>query len=96
MRFDSIFHAPIPSILLHQQICQRERAPFAVVGRATEEEHLTVTDAHFAGNETLDTPIDLPLDVLLGKTPKIFKDVVSQTAAGDKLVVADITLSDAR
>tara|TARA_R110002012_G_scaffold8862_3_gene40641 strand:- start:72 stop:4025 length:3954 start_codon:yes stop_codon:yes gene_type:complete len=78
-----------------KQICARERAPFAVVGRATEEEHLTVTDAHFAGNETLDTPIDLPLDVLLGKTPKIFKDVVSQTAAGDKLVVADITLSDA-
>ena len=78
-----------------KQICARERAPFAVVGRATEKEHLTVTDAHFAGNETLDTPIDLPLDVLLGKTPKIFKDVVSQTAAGDKLVVADITLSDA-
>jgi phosphoribosylformylglycinamidine synthase len=78
-----------------KQICARERAPYAVVGRATEEEHLTVTDAHFAGNETLDTPIDLPLDVLLGKTPKIFKDVVSQTAAGDKLVVADITLSDA-
>jgi len=78
-----------------EQICQRERAPFAVVGRATEEEHLTVTDSHFSGNEKLDTPIDLPLDVLLGKTPKIFKDVQSATASGDTLNVSEITLEDA-
>ena len=78
-----------------KNICARERAPYAVVGRATEEEHLTVTDEHFAGNNKLDTPIDLPLDVLLGKTPKIFKDVTSKTATGDELVVADIALSDA-
>ncbi|WP_085299886.1 phosphoribosylformylglycinamidine synthase [Cognaticolwellia mytili] len=78
-----------------KNICARERAPYAVVGRATEEEHLTVTDEHFAGNDKLDTPIDLPLDVLLGKTPKIFKDVTTEAATGDELVVADITLSDA-
>ncbi|WP_085285845.1 phosphoribosylformylglycinamidine synthase [Colwellia chukchiensis] len=77
------------------QICARERAPFAVVGRATEEEHLTVTDAHFAGDEKLDTPIDLPLDVLLGKTPKIVKNVESKTAAGDALNLANIKLADA-
>ena len=76
-------------------ICARERAPFAVVGRATEEEQLTVTDEHFAGNDKLDTPIDLPLDVLLGKTPKIFKDVATKTAAGDELPLADIDLTDA-
>jgi len=78
-----------------EQICARERAPFAVVGRATEEEHLTVTDSHFAGNDKLDTPIDLPLDVLLGKTPKIFKDVETKTALGDELDVAKINLADA-
>ncbi len=78
-----------------KNICARERAPYAVVGRATEEEHLTVTDEHFSGNNKLDTPIDLPLDVLLGKTPKIFKDVTTKTATGDELMVADITLSDA-
>jgi phosphoribosylformylglycinamidine synthase len=78
-----------------KNICARERAPYAVVGRATEEAHLTVTDAHFADNAKLDTPIDLPLDVLLGKTPKIFKDVTTKTATGDELVVADIALSDA-
>lgn len=78
-----------------EQICHRERAPFSVVGRATEELHLTVTDAHFAGNDKLDTPIDLPLEVLLGKTPKIFKDVVTTKAAGDNFSVANITLADA-
>lgn len=78
-----------------EQICHRERAPFSVVGRATEEAHLTVTDSHFAGNEKLDTPIDLPLEVLLGKTPKIFKDVQTATATGDTLDVSKITLEDA-
>ena len=78
-----------------EQICLRERAPFSVVGRATEEEHLTVTDSHFAGNDKLATPIDLPLEVLLGKTPKIFKDVETKVATGDNFSVADITLADA-
>jgi phosphoribosylformylglycinamidine synthase len=78
-----------------KKICQRERAPFAVVGRATEEEHLTVTDEHFTGNDELATPIDLPLDVLLGKTPKIYKDVTTKTAQGDELVVKNIDLADA-
>lgn len=78
-----------------EQICHRERAPFSVVGRATEEEHLTVTDSHFADNDKLATPIDLPLEVLLGKTPKIFKDVETKIAAGDNFSVADITLTDA-
>ncbi|MFT5758531.1 MAG: phosphoribosylformylglycinamidine synthase [Alteromonadaceae bacterium] len=78
-----------------EKICHRERAPFSVVGRATEEAHLTVTDSYFAGNDKLDTPIDLPLDVLLGKTPKIFKDVTTKKAAGDELSLTDITLTDA-
>ena len=78
-----------------EQICARERAPYAVVGRATEEEHLTVTDEHFANDEKLNTPIDLPLDVLLGKTPKIYKDVKTANAEGDSLDLSTVTLSDA-
>ena len=83
------------NLAVFEQICQRERAPFAVVGKATEEAQLTVTDAHFAGNDKLDTPIDLPLDVLLGKTPKIFKDVQSATATGDEFNVSEINIEDA-
>lgn len=78
-----------------EKICQRERAPYAVVGRATEELQLTVTDAHFAYDEKLNTPIDLPLEVLLGKTPKIFKDVKTATAAGDSLELSNVSLTDA-
>ncbi|CAM4102120.1 phosphoribosylformylglycinamidine synthase [Vibrio neonatus] len=50
-------------------ICKRERAPYAVVGIATEERELTLEDTHFDN-----TPIDMPMDVLLGKTPKMFRD----------------------
>ncbi|WP_448211038.1 phosphoribosylformylglycinamidine synthase [Colwellia sp. MEBiC06753] len=79
---------------LFAEICQRERAPFAVVGKATEEEHLTVTDSHFAGTDK-DTPIDLPLDVLLGKTPKIIKDVKSVPTAGNELDFAGVDVAEA-
>jgi phosphoribosylformylglycinamidine synthase len=43
----------------------------------------------------LNTPIDLPLNVLLGKTPKIFKNVESKKATGDELPLANITLTEA-
>ena len=78
-----------------EKICERERAPYSVVGRATEEKHLTVTDSHFANAEHLKTPIDLPLEVLLGKTPKIIKNVKSTTATGNELELSNVTLEDA-
>ena len=46
-------------------ICERERCPFAVVGTATDDGHLRVRDDLFANS-----PVDLPLNVLLGKPPK--------------------------
>lgn len=46
-------------------ICERERCPFAVVGTATDDGRLQVRDELF-GN----SPVDLPLNVLLGKPPK--------------------------
>ncbi|WP_448550396.1 phosphoribosylformylglycinamidine synthase [Thalassotalea fusca] len=73
-----------------EAICKRERAPFAVVGKATEEEHLTLTDSHFDN-----TPIDLSLDVLLGKPPKMHRDVESKTETGKALDTSDITVADA-
>ena len=71
-------------------ICQRERAPYAVVGTATEEEHLTLTDSHHQ-----DTPIDMPLDVLLGKPPKMSRDVKTQVVDGDELNFDDVSVDDA-
>ena len=46
-------------------ICERERCPFAVVGTAIDDGHLQVRDDLFANK-----PVDLPLNVLLGKPPK--------------------------
>ncbi|MDO8651509.1 MAG: phosphoribosylformylglycinamidine synthase [Undibacterium sp.] len=58
------------SLPLFQYLCERERALFAVVGTATEERQLKVIDSE-QGN----TPVDMPMDVLLGKPPKMHRDV---------------------
>jgi len=51
-----------------EKIAQRERALYAVIGHATEEEQLVLTDRQF-GN----TPIDIPMDLLFGKPPKMHR-----------------------
>ncbi|MDR3393389.1 MAG: phosphoribosylformylglycinamidine synthase [Parasulfuritortus sp.] len=58
------------SLPLFAAMCERERCPYAVVGQATRKNQLTVADRHF-GN----TPVDMPMDVLLGKPPKMTRDV---------------------
>lgn len=55
-----------------RDICERERCPFSVVGTATPEQHLTVTD-RLLGNR----PIDLPMSTLFGKPPKIARETKS-------------------
>ncbi|MDX1391239.1 MAG: phosphoribosylformylglycinamidine synthase, partial [Rheinheimera sp.] len=81
---------PADKMPVFEQICQRERAPFAVVGEATSEQHLTLTDTHFGS-----TPIDLPLSVLLGKAPKMHRDVQSAQTAGKPLQLAGVSVKDA-
>ena len=56
---------------LFDALCQRERAPYAVIGEATQERELVLT-IHFDNK-----PIDMPLDILLGKAPKMLRDVKS-------------------
>ncbi|MES2023941.1 MAG: phosphoribosylformylglycinamidine synthase [Pseudomonadota bacterium] len=51
-------------------LCERERCLFAVVGTATEERQLKVIDPENGNN-----PVDMPMDVLLGKPPKMHRDV---------------------
>jgi len=55
---------------LFEQMCVRERCPFAVVGVATEAAELVVEDG--AGGERV---IEMPMDVLLGKPPRVHRDV---------------------
>ena len=73
-----------------QAICERERCPFAVVGEATEEPQLTVTDSHFAN-----TPVDMPLEVLLGKPPRMHRSVTREAELGDDFDAASVDLEEA-
>ena len=54
-----------------QAFCERERCPFAVIGVATEEKQLVLSDKDAA------PPVDMPMNVLLGKPPKMHRDVIS-------------------
>ena len=57
---------------IFKKICERERCPFAILGEALEEQHLTLNDEHFENQ-----PVDIPMDVLFGKAPKMHRDVKS-------------------
>ncbi|WP_296229288.1 phosphoribosylformylglycinamidine synthase [uncultured Pseudomonas sp.] len=71
-------------------ICERERCPFAVVGEATAEPHLTVTDSHFSN-----TPVDMPLEVLLGKPPRMHRSVSREAEQGDDFSAASVNIEEA-
>jgi phosphoribosylformylglycinamidine synthase len=53
-----------------EALCERERCPFAVVGTASDDGWLKVEDPRF-GNH----PVDMQLEVVLGKPPKMTRDV---------------------
>ncbi|HWR81115.1 MAG TPA: phosphoribosylformylglycinamidine synthase [Pseudomonas sp.] len=71
-------------------ICERERCPFAVVGEATAEPQLTVTDRHFGNNA-----VDMPLNVLLGKAPRMHRSAVREAEQGDDFVASQVELGEA-
>jgi phosphoribosylformylglycinamidine synthase len=64
------------SLPLFAAICERERCPFAVVGEATEARQLEVRDPLF-GNE----PVNMDLPALLGKPPRMTRDVTRYRGA---------------
>ena len=63
------------SLALFQYFCERERCPFAVVGHATEERQLQVIDPQHDNK-----PVDMAMDVLLGKPPKMHREVTRVAA----------------
>jgi phosphoribosylformylglycinamidine synthase len=54
-------------------LCERERCPFAVVGETTADGRLVVSDRHF-GN----TPVDMSMEALLGKPPRMTRNISRQ------------------
>jgi phosphoribosylformylglycinamidine synthase len=68
--------------------CERERCPFAVVGVTTQERELKLADGE-------DFPIDMPMDVLLGKPPKTHRNVTRVARDGGALDLTGVKLEQA-
>ena len=73
-----------------ESLCERERCPFAVVGTCTDDGHLLLADSHFD-----DSPIDIPLSVLLGKPPRMQRDVKRIAFASTPFSDSGIELNEA-
>jgi phosphoribosylformylglycinamidine synthase len=71
-------------------ICRRERCPFAVLGEATAERQLVVTDSHF-GNKA----VDMPMEVLLGKPPRMHRNATRKAVAMPALDLGKVDLKEA-
>jgi phosphoribosylformylglycinamidine synthase len=76
------------SLAQFQAFCERERCPFSVVGVATEERQLVVA------NEGAD-PVDMPMNVLLGKPPKMHRDVTTVRREFKPVDLTSVALQDA-
>ncbi|MDN5843902.1 MAG: phosphoribosylformylglycinamidine synthase [Alcaligenaceae bacterium] len=84
------------------RIAERERCPYAVVGIATAERTLRVTHGEglpgFAEprpDRFDQRPVDVPIDVILGKPPRMQRDVAGQVVHGSDIDVTAVALGDA-
>jgi phosphoribosylformylglycinamidine synthase len=73
-----------------ERICERERCTFAVVGHAREDHALVVDDPLFANK-----PVDMPLEVLLGKPPRMHREAKRHARALQPLDLGRVELKDA-
>jgi phosphoribosylformylglycinamidine synthase len=75
---------------LFGEMCARERCPYAVVGETTDDGWLQVRDPLLGEN-----PVDLPLEVILGKPPKMTREVARLDAISDDFDSARIDVREA-
>ncbi len=81
---------PAERLAEFEAMCERERCPFAVLGRAISEDRLVVHDEEFSNDA-----VDMPLSVLLGKPPKMTRNVVRETVKLPAFDTSGIALKDA-
>jgi len=74
---------------LFTSICNRERSPFSVVGKATKIKKLVVNDTHLDRNV-----VDMNLNVLLGKPPKLTKRITAKKIKQNKNISIDKSLKN--
>ena len=80
-----------PRLAASRALCERERCPFAVVGDATDDGRLRVDDRMFG-----EPPVDMPLEVLLGKPPEDDARRRARAATPATVRRRDIDLREAR
>jgi phosphoribosylformylglycinamidine synthase len=73
-----------------EKLCRRERCPFAVIGEASGDGRLVVTDPLLGK-----PPVDMPMEVLLGKAPKMLRDVKRVEKAPGAFDTSGIELREA-
>ncbi|MEA3161945.1 MAG: phosphoribosylformylglycinamidine synthase [Gammaproteobacteria bacterium] len=77
------------SIAQFAALCERERCPFAAVGEITADGRLVVSDPQLHG-----TPVDMPIEVLLGKAPRMTRDVRSTPKITSAFAAGAATIGD--
>jgi len=77
------------SLPIFKAMAERERCPFGVVGVTTDACHLTLSDSTQPDG---DKAIDMPMDVLLGKPPKMHRDVTRVARDGGELTLTGVSL----
>jgi len=85
-----VLAVPPENMATFEALCARERCPYAIVGEATQEHHLTLGDTLFD-----EQPVDLPMSVLFGKPPKMHRDVKRQKVALPALDLTNVELAEA-
>ena len=74
---------------LFEEMCERERCPFAIVGVATDAKQLVLEEP-----DSDDKPIDMPMEVLLGKPPRMQRDVRRVARSAAPLQLDDVALEE--
>ena len=85
-----VLAVPADRIDAFAELCRRERCPFAIVGEAAAEKHLVLEDPHFKNR-----PIDMPLEVLLGKPPRMHRKAARTARPETPLALGGLSVSDA-
>ncbi|MBB2894161.1 phosphoribosylformylglycinamidine synthase [Flexivirga oryzae] len=83
------------------ELADRERCPYAVVGTALDDGLLVVDRESRSGSDegayrdhATDTPIDIPMEVLLGKPPRMTRDATRVDRAAADLDLSGVDLRE--
>lgn len=81
---------PEDKMTMFEGICERERCPYAIVGHTLSQPRIELTDSLFENR-----PIDLALDVIFGKPPKMQRAFTSCKRPVGRIDLSQATLTDA-